>query len=246
MSTFSGKHQTDAKGYVKTVLPRPVSSGTIRTDWRFIPSVSLSGDSFGYHWIDNDHFAIYLLDVSGHGWGAALLSVSAINVIRSQALPEADFHKPAQVLGALNNTFPSEKHNDMFFTIWYGVYNPSNHQLVYSSGGHPPALLLSRSDPGHSCLRTPNFIIGGEENLTFQEEMIQIDPRTRLYIFSDGVYEITDRNGTIWGLENFIEFCVNNFTFATSNLDRLAHHAQGMTENKEFEDDFTILEVIFE
>jgi hypothetical protein len=45
-------------------------------DWRFIPSASLGGDSFGYHWIDEDHFAAYLIDVSGHGWVAALLSVS--------------------------------------------------------------------------------------------------------------------------------------------------------------------------
>jgi sigma-B regulation protein RsbU (phosphoserine phosphatase) len=114
---------SDAKGYVKTVLPRPITSGTLRTDWRFIPSASLAGDSFGYHWIDEDHFAIYLLDVSGHGWGAALLSVSVINVLRSHALPDADFHKPDQVLFALNNTFPAEKHHDMFFTIWYGVYD---------------------------------------------------------------------------------------------------------------------------
>jgi sigma-B regulation protein RsbU (phosphoserine phosphatase) len=46
----------------------------------------LGGDSFGYHWIDDDHFAVYLLDVSGHGWGAALLSVSVINVLGAALL----------------------------------------------------------------------------------------------------------------------------------------------------------------
>ena len=240
---------TDAKGYIKTVLPQPISSGTIRTDWRFIPSVSLSGDSFGYHWIDEDHFAFYLLDVSGHGWAAALLSVSAINVIRSQALPEADFHRPAQVLQALNNTFPSEKHNDMFFTIWYGVYNPATRELSYSSGGHPPALLLSEPRPTHRPirqLRTKNSIIGGERDLVFQEETIPISPPFRLYLFSDGVYEIIGRNGKIWGLNNFTKFCDDTFTVSRSNLTRLVDHTQEMSVGKEFEDDFTILEVIFE
>ena len=116
---------SDAAGYVKTVLPQKIGSGALRTDWRFIPSVSLGGDSFGYHWIDEDHFAVYLIDVSGHGWAAALLSVSVVNVLRSHALPKTDFHKPEQVLFALNNTFPGERHNDMFFTIWYGVYSRS-------------------------------------------------------------------------------------------------------------------------
>lgn len=114
---------SDATGYVKTVLPQPITSGPLLTDWRFIPSLSLGGDSFGYHWIDEDYFAMYLLDVSGHGWSAALLSVSVINVLRSHALPDTDFRDPQQVLLALNNTFPGEQHNDMFFTIWYGVYN---------------------------------------------------------------------------------------------------------------------------
>jgi PAS domain S-box-containing protein len=151
---------SDAAGYVKTVLPTAITSGTLLTDWRFIPSVSLGGDSFGYHWIDDDHFAVYLLDVSGHGWGAALLSVSVINVLRSHALPETDFCDPQQVLSSLNNAFPGDQHNDMFFTIWYGVYNKSSGKMVYSSGGHPPALLFSRSVSNQiqmDQLRTPNL-----------------------------------------------------------------------------------------
>ena len=52
---------SDAAGYVKTVLPQKISSGALMTDWRFIPSASLGGDSFGYHWLDEDHFALYLI-----------------------------------------------------------------------------------------------------------------------------------------------------------------------------------------
>ncbi len=62
----------EAATYVRSLLPAPLAE-EIRTDWRFITSTSLGGDSFGYHWLDADHFAMYLLDVSGHGVGAALL-----------------------------------------------------------------------------------------------------------------------------------------------------------------------------
>jgi len=51
-----------------------------------------------------DHFAMYLLDVCGHGVGAALLSVSALNAIRSEALPQTNFHDPGSVLAALNKS----------------------------------------------------------------------------------------------------------------------------------------------
>ena len=48
----------------------------VPADWRFITSSSLGGDSFGYHWLAPNQLAIYLLDVCGHGVGAALLANS--------------------------------------------------------------------------------------------------------------------------------------------------------------------------
>lgn len=56
----------DAAAYVKSILPLPLTNG-IKSDWRFIPSTQLGGDAFGYHWLDGRYFAIYLLDVCGHG-----------------------------------------------------------------------------------------------------------------------------------------------------------------------------------
>ncbi len=106
-----------AARYVRELLPEKLKKGPVRTDWRFVPSAELGGDSFGYHWLDDDNLAMFLLDVSGHGVGSALLSVSAMNALRSQALPQADFRKPDQVLGALNNAFQMDQQNGLFFTI---------------------------------------------------------------------------------------------------------------------------------
>ena len=99
------KDVAQAAKYVHSLLPEKLKRGPIRTDWRFIPSADLGGDSFGYDWIDDDHFAFYLLDVSGHGVGAALLSVSALNALRSQSLPQTDFRQPGQGITALNTAY---------------------------------------------------------------------------------------------------------------------------------------------
>jgi serine phosphatase RsbU (regulator of sigma subunit) len=240
---------SDATGYVKTVLPQPITSGPLLTDWRFIPSLSLGGDSFGYHWIDEDYFAMYLLDVSGHGWSAALLSVSVINVLRSHALPDTDFRDPQQVLFALNNTFPGEQHNDMFFTIWYGVYNLSSRQMAYASGGHPPALLFYGS-PNEQLkvnqLRTPNFVIGGRRDAVYQGKTQLINRPSRLYVFSDGVFDITKIDGSIWGFNKFLEFMTKTFNAEHSVLEGILDYARGISQTEEFDDDFTILEIFFE
>jgi serine phosphatase RsbU (regulator of sigma subunit) len=60
-----------------------------------------------------------------------------MNALRSQSLPNTDFKDPEQVLASLNAAFPSEENNDMFFTIWYGVYTEITCELTYASGGHP-------------------------------------------------------------------------------------------------------------
>ena len=132
----------EAAEYVSSLLPAPLA-GNITTESQFIPSAQLGGDCFDYYWLDSNYLAMYLLDVSGHGVGSALLSVSVLNVLRTQSLPNTDFCRPSQVLSALNNAFQMSAQGDKYFTIWYGVYNAVNRQLVYASAGHPPAVLLT-------------------------------------------------------------------------------------------------------
>jgi sigma-B regulation protein RsbU (phosphoserine phosphatase) len=238
----------DAADYVRTILPKPITEGPIRTDWRFIPSTSLGGDAFGYHMVDENHFAIYLIDVSGHGVGAALLSVSVMNVLRSQSLPNTDFKDPEQVLEALNIAFPGEENNDMFFTIWYGVYKKSTRELTYASGGHPPAILFDQTPNGdyHATqLRTPNYIIGGMADGVYQKKDCLIGERNTLYIFSDGVYEIKKSDGSMWRFDEFANFMNSVKTGGQSILDRLYNYAKNLGNSDTFEDDFTIVEVAF-
>ena len=110
----------------------------MRSEWCLYPCTSLGGDSLGHHWIDDGGFAVYLLDASGHGVGPALLSVSALNMIRSQTLPDTDFTSPASVLAALNRIFQMARHDNLYFTIWYGVFDVARRHLTYA-GGRTPA-----------------------------------------------------------------------------------------------------------
>src|SRR5690606_28706630 len=106
---------------------------------------ALGGDTFGYHKLDDRHVSCYLIDVVGHGVGPALLSVSVLNALRSQSLPNADFHDPGQVVTALNRTFQMTQQADKYFTAWYGVIDTRDRVIRYCGGGHPPALLITGS-----------------------------------------------------------------------------------------------------
>jgi sigma-B regulation protein RsbU (phosphoserine phosphatase) len=236
-----------AAKYVCSLLPEPIKQGPVQVDWRFVPSTQLGGDSFGYHWLDDEHFAVYLLDVSGHGVGASLLSVSALNVLRSQSLPGADFHNPAQVLERLSATFLMEQHDNRYFTIWYGVFSKKTRQLAYAVGGHPPALLMASSSPSSvelHQLASDGSPIGWNLGLPFDANVVALDPGARLFIFSDGVYEIEKTDGENWTFDEFLQF-MSAVPQGVNSMDHLLAHARQLHASDVLADDFSMLELIF-
>lgn len=238
----------EAAKYVKSLLPAPLATGPVRTDWRFVPSSQLGGDAFGYHWIDDDHFAIYLLDVCGHGVGAAMLSVSAMNALRSNALPGVDFRDPAQVFNGLNRAFPMSRQDNKYFTIWYGVYNRPARHLRYSAAGHPPAVLLAGPDRDHAVPRQigpQNFFIGLQDDAEFECGEAKLDSYARLFVFSDGAFEIRTPDGRMGSIDDLQRVLARSTQTPGSDVQRVLDSARWMRGGPSFEDDFSLVQLDF-
>lgn len=240
----------EAAAYVKSLLPEPIvaDKSALKTAWRFIPSTQLGGDAFGYHWLDSTHFALYLLDVCGHGVGAAVLSISIMNVLRAQTLPNTDFYNPAAVLGTLNEAFPMEQNNNMFFTMWYGVYHTTSRELVYSSGGHPPAILFTgptREQAAVKELKTAGLVIGGMSGATFTSATCPVEAYGKLFLFSDGVYEIEKPDGSTYTLQEFIQVLGQPPLTGREEIERIQVFAQELNGPGAFADDFSLVETTF-
>lgn len=235
----------DAAHYVQSILPAPFSQPFV-ADWRFVPSSELGGDSFGYHWVDDDHFALFLLDVCGHGVGSAMLSMVVANLLRSEGLADTDFRAPEAVLTALNHVYQMEEHNDLYFSIWYGVYRPSDRHLRYASAGHHPAVLVSGAPDhpgvieslaarGPSLGIAPGAIYGGEERV--------LPAASRLFLFSDGAFEIVRPDGTMLEFERVLEVLATPCAGAASELDRLLEFVRGEHGPGPLDDDFSIIKL---
>jgi serine phosphatase RsbU (regulator of sigma subunit) len=192
-----------ARDYVLSLLPSALVTGPVRVDWHFAPSAELGGDAFGYEWLDPDTFACYLIDVSGHGIGAAMHSVSVLNDLRHRALTGVDFRDPAQVLGSLNHRFQMERHNGMYFTIWYGVYRPANRTMTYGSAGHHPAYLVPAARQTAETLGYPSLMIGVLPDVAYEVREAVVPAGSRIYLFSDGVFEFVTTDGRRSSLTDF-------------------------------------------
>jgi phosphoserine phosphatase RsbU/P len=237
----------EAAEYVQSLLPDPMTE-PVSIESKFIPSRQLGGDCFDYNWLDSDYLAIYLLDVAGHGLRAALPSVAVLSLLRSRTLPNVDYYKPSDVLRALNTTFQMSYQNDKYFTIWYGVYNRSKRQLVYASAGHPPAVLISQSptsNPQVKQLKTPGMPVGMFPDARYVDNCCDVEDLSTLYIFSDGVYEIHQPDGNIWGLDSFIDLLAAYNGATADPLELVLSYTQKLNAKPVFDDDWSLLKVNF-
>ncbi len=166
--------------------PPPPTDTPFKITWSYDPSTELGGDSFGYHWIDDEHFAIYLLDVSRP---RCRRSVALRRQVRSTSSAPARFRiptsaTPSQVLASLNEAFQMERHNNMRFTIWYGVYNKNTRVPASRLGGHSsasPALVGGKMALMYSEeVRAPGMIIGVMPGVKYDSQEIAIAPGSRL------------------------------------------------------------------
>ncbi|MEG4391092.1 SpoIIE family protein phosphatase [Microcoleus sp. BROC3] len=237
----------EAAEYVQSLLPDPMTE-PVSIEAKFIPSRQLGGDCFDYNWLDADYLAIYLLDVAGHGLRAALPSVAVLNLLRSRALPNIDYYKPSDVLRALNTTFQMSYQNDKYFTIWYGVYNRISRQLVYASAGHPPAVLISQSPASTAKiqrLKTPGMPVGMFPDAPYVDNCCDVEDLSTLYIFSDGVYEIHQPDGNIWGLDPFVDLLAAYNGASADQLELVLNYIQKLNAKAVFDDDWSLLKVNF-
>ena len=237
----------EAAEYVQSLLPDPMTE-PFSIEAKFIPSRQLGGDCFDYNWLDADYLAIYLLDVAGHGLRAALPSVAVLNLLRSRTLPNIDYYKPSDVLRALNTTFQMSYQNDKYFTIWYGVYNRISRQLVYASAGHPPAVLISQSPASTAKiqrLKTPGMPVGMFPDAPYVDNCCDVEDLSTLYIFSDGVYEIHQPDGNIWGLDPFVDLLAAYNGATADQLELVLNYIQTLNAKAVFDDDWSLLKVNF-
>lgn len=230
-----------AADYVRSLLPKPTKEKII-IEQHFAPSARLGGDIFDHYWLDPNHLVVYLVDVAGHGVMSALLSISVLNILRSQSLYNTDFYEPWTVLRELNRVFQMNEKGDNYFTIWYGVISLSDRQLVYASAGHPPGILMSEQQ-GIQYLDNDNIPIGMFDEYPFEQNICAFETGDRLYILSDGVYEVPQADGRLWGFDNMVKLLAKAQNSNNFNLEKICHFIQEQHREQRLDDDFSLLKI---
>lgn len=187
----------------RSLLPSALPEfGRIEVRWTFRPCDELAGDFINVIPLDDDHVAIYVVDVMGHGVAASLLSVAIARSLTSRVSSSSILvrkdksigHRivaPGEVAKELNRRFPMEEQNGLSFTMLYGVLNLRTLVYRYISAGHDPVIVIRES--GRSYVpEASGLTIGWVDDAKFTEQEVQLSPGDRFYLYSDGIPEAMD------------------------------------------------------
>jgi len=191
----------------QSMLPKEnVVTPHVRTAWKYVPTDELAGDAIGLYLVDGRYLVAYVLDVSGHGVPAALLSVSAMHalepvpaetsIMRDLSHPPnggelGTVQYPARVAAELNRRFRAGENDGRYLTMVLCVLDTFTGRVHVASAGHPPAALLR----GGHALPLPDvggFPIAMVDDGGYEDASLQLNPGDRLCLFSDGILEQFD------------------------------------------------------
>jgi phosphoserine phosphatase RsbU/P len=198
-----------AAGYIqRALMPAPNFEPVpyVQMACRLNPSDEVGGDVCNYHYIDEDHLAAYIVDVSGHGVPAAMLAVAISRSLAPGSLHRAvdgsrgidpAMFSPAEVLRRLDREYPIERF-DKFFTICYLVLDQRTGEFRYSRAGHPMPVVVRKSGL-LELLETGGTIIGIGSPVPFEEGTGRLQPGDMIVLYTDGVTECQNASGVFFG-----------------------------------------------
>lgn len=242
--TALAKELQEAAKYITNQLPQEME-GKISSRLYFKPSAQLGGDFFNHFWLDADNLCIFLLDASGHGIRSALLAISVSHLLGTRSLPGTSFFHPSSVLTNLNRHFQIEDENSSFFTIWYGVFNRQDQTLRYACAGAPPAVLLQQHVEQPHMLSSEDLLIGALEDTVYTEYEYKISDGDRLFLFSDGIFEVMRSTGKMLGIEEFIDLIKLTPGSIRDDIGQIMMQIEALSAGDVFEDDISLLEIQF-
>jgi sigma-B regulation protein RsbU (phosphoserine phosphatase) len=129
------------------------------------------------------------------------------------------------------------------FTMWYGVYEIKTRRLVWCAGGHPSALLFRPGQIAPTELESLNPGVGMFEWDSFEQKEIIVPENSRIFIYSDGAFEVHKQDGETWTFREFIQFMSQPDNEDQNKMDRLIQHVRMLKGNSVLDDDFSIMDV---
>ena len=168
------------------------------------PAKEVGGDFYDYFYIDENHLAFIISDVSGKGVPASLFMMRGKELIKSKLLANIPLE---EVCFEVNNELLANNEAGLFITSFIGVLNIKTKELSFINAGHEKPFVINNDV--YQLNTKANFILGGIDNFKYVSEKIVLKENDRLFLFTDGLNESINSKEEEFGYTRILN-CLNN------------------------------------
>lgn len=166
------------------------------------PAKEVGGDFYDYYFIDPDHLAVVMADVSGKGVPAALFMVIAKTLLKNRAQQGGT---PSEILYDVNNQLNENNESGLFVTVWLAILDVKTGRAMAANAGHEyPA--VCRADGDYELMKRKHSpALGVLEDVDFSEYTFELNPGDRFFVYTDGVPEAVNEEKEFFGAKRMVE-----------------------------------------
>ena len=167
----------------------------------------VGGDFYDLYLLDENHLVITVADVSGKGIPASLFMVISKTVLKNFATFATVPDDYAAVVSCANNQLCQGNEEMMFVTVFFGVLEINTGKFIYVNGGHnPPVIYHAKENTCEFLNVKKNFVLGGMEDVPYQQQEINLANGDLIFVYTDGVNEAMNENHEEYTSERLLEF----------------------------------------
>ena len=199
----------------------------------------VGGDFYDFFRIDSDHIGFTIADVSGKGVPAAIFMAVARTLIRATGIRGVS---PAECMTYSNALLSQESVNNMFVTVFYGIYNIRTGEVAYSNAGHNPPYLMKADGTVEELPLSKDIVAGAIDDYEFTEDTLQLEKGDTLLLFTDGVTEAIDKDEKDYGDERLRKLLGQCSKLSCQEIvDKVKADVKAFVGEAEQSDDITLL-----
>lgn len=168
------------------------------------PAKEVGGDFYDFFKIDDTHLGLVIADVSGKGVPAALFMMISKTLVKTQCKLNTTL-SPAQILTTVNNQLCEHNSEDMFVSVWLGIFDITTGILTASNAGHEFPAIRHTNSNFELFEDKHGFVLGGMPEMKYKEYKIELQKGDRLFVYTDGVAEANNINNELYGTDRMIK-----------------------------------------
>lgn len=203
------------------------------------PAREVGGDFYDFFMIDNNKVAMVIGDVSGKGVPSALFMAIAKTIIKNHLI---NGRSPARTLTLVNNLVSEDNKMCLFVTAWIGVVDLESGVLSYSNAGHNKPYIINKNNEVKTIKAAPGFVLGGLENMVYNQYQLQLEEGDKIYLYTDGVTEAMNIDKKLFGDDSLVAcLAENNSKNIYDIVNQITNDVQSFSKGVEQSDDVTML-----